>query len=459
MAKSKSQTHFVCSVCGTSYGKWLGKCTGCNSWNSLVEEGLRSPSKHASRTFSNQNQSTKATPITEISPEQSKRIKTKIGEFDRVLGGGLIAGGVALLGGEPGVGKSTLLLSALSKLACSGRKVLYLSAEESMSQIRLSADRIGALDENIFLMAESDLSLALSEAQRVKPDVLVIDSVQTFYMPEIESTPGSVAQIREVAYRVIHLAKKLHIPVFLIGHITKEGNIAGPKMLEHMVDTVLYFENTRSGQYRILRSHKNRFGSTHEMGVFEMRGDGLAEVENPSALFLKERPENKPGSCVAISMEGTRPLLVEVQALTVTSPYGNPRRTTQGIDSTRCALIAAVLERRGGLNLAGHDLFVNVAGGANLSETAADLPVALAIASSLLNRALPHDLACFGELGLSGEIRSVAHVASRLSEAVQLGFKKVLLPKIMSDHMKLPENIELIFTNHIEKALEIVLNS
>lgn len=440
------------------HGKWFGKCNGCGAWNTLIEEIAASENRHALPGATKKTAgSARASKITDISAELIQRLSSNINEFDRVLGGGLVPGGVILLGGEPGVGKSTLLLSALFQIARQNKKVLYLSAEESLSQIRLSAERLGALDEHLYLLAESNLATALGESDRLKPDVLVLDSVQTFYLPDVESAPGSMSQIREVAHKIIHLAKDRQMPTFLVGHITKDGNIAGPKMLEHMVDTVLYFENTRSGQYRILRAHKNRFGSTHEMGVFEMQGSGLKEVSNPSAFFLKERPEGKPGSAVAVSMEGTRPVLIEIQALTVDSPFGNPRRTTQGIDSTRCALLAAVLERRGGLNLAGNDLFVNVAGGATVSETASDLPAALAIASSLLNRAIPANIACFGELGLSGEIRGVAHVEARLQEAEHLGFRKIMLPKGSLAGGRIPKGMEILEVGHIEEALEFVM--
>ena len=346
-------------------------------------------------------------------------------------------GSLTLIGGEPGIGKSTLLLSAAASIAKT-RRVLYVSAEESTAQSRLRAERLGAIHDELLLLSETDFSAILDEVARVRPAVLILDSVQTVYAPELDAAPGSVSQVREVCARAMHLAKVVGVSTLMVGHVTKDGNIAGPKTLEHMVDTVLHFEGARTGAYRILRAQKNRFGSTNEIAVFEMRGDGLNEVTNPSAFFLAERPKDAPGSVVAGALEGSRPLLVEVQGLVIDSPFGNPRRTTVGIDSTRCAILAAVLERRSGLSLAGMDLFVNVAGGVTLSEPAADLPVALAIASSLRNKAVDERVVCFGEIGLSGEVRGVQRAEARLHEAHKLGFERAVLPRPASINSRSP---------------------
>ncbi len=455
---SKTQSVYRCNECGNAERKWLGRCPACNSWNSFVEETVAKASPAAARARGRgqgPRPATRATPITEVRGEEVPRRPLGIGEIDRVLGGGLVRGSLTLIGGEPGVGKSTLLLTVAKQLAASGIRTLYVSAEESVAQTRLRAERLGALHDQLFLLAETDLDLVHAEIDRTAPEALIIDSVQTVYVSDLEAAPGSVSQVREVTARMMHLAKVRGISTFLVGHVTKEGAIAGPKTLEHMVDTVLAFEGTRSGPYRVLRASKNRFGSTNESAVFEMRGEGLCEVENPSALFLAERPDGAPGSVVTAALEGTRPLLVEVQGLCVQTPFGNPRRTTVGIDSTRCAVIAAVLERRCGMSLAGHDVFVNVAGGITLSETAADLPVALALASSLKNRPVPHDLVAFGEVGLSGEVRAVQRVEARLSEARELGFRRALLARTNVDRLEVPDGVELFPVKNLDEALDI----
>jgi DNA repair protein RadA/Sms len=395
--------------------------------------------------------------ITEVVHETNKRLSFNKPELDRVLGGGLVPGSVILLGGEPGIGKSTLLLTCASQMAQQGHTILYVSGEESASQIRMTAERLSALNPNLYLLSETNLESALNAIDSLKPTMLVIDSVQTVYMPSLESAPGSVAQIREVTARIVMQAKSLGIATFLVGHVTKDGQIAGPRLLEHMVDTVLYFESTRSGPYRFLRAHKNRFGSTQELGVFEMQGNGLGEVSNPSEFFLSERHSGKPGSSIAVSIEGTRPVLVEVQALCVQSFFGNPRRTSVGLDNTRCTMLAAVLEKHGKLALSGQDLFINVAGGANLIEPAADLPVALAIASSMTNKPIDPDLVCFGEVGLSGEIRGVHRIEARLQEAKRLGFKKVILPKASMNKLEVPAGLELIPVDSVRQCLQAVL--
>ena len=454
MVKIKRETHFICTSCGNSQPKWTGKCSGCDSWNSLIEEAkiVKSSNKIASPSHS------KATCINDVKHENFTRYSIGIKEFDRVLGGGIVPGSVILLGGEPGIGKSTLLLTSAYHAAKSGLKVLFISGEESISQTRMTAERLSALHNNLYLLAETNLSAARIEIDRLQPEVLIVDSVQTIYSPELDSAPGSVSQIREVTARIVQQAKSENISTFLVGHVTKEGNIAGPKLLEHMVDTVLYFETSRSGPYRFLRAHKNRFGSTNEIGIFEMQSQGLKEVLNPSEFFLAERPVGKPGSAIAAAIEGTRSLLVEVQALCVQSFFGNPRRTAIGIDQTRCAVLAAVLEKQAGIILSNQDLFVNIAGGTNLLEPAADLPLSLAIASSLLNRSVLSSMICFGEIGLSGEIRAVHRADARLHEAERLGFTKAILPK--NNANELPKNIkiELILVDSVEKAIQIGLS-
>jgi DNA repair protein RadA/Sms len=438
----------------------MGRCAGCDAWNTLVEEERIKAAAPAARGRPSvgERKPGRAIPITEVQPEDTIRQQIGIGELDRVLGGGLVPGSLVLLGGEPGVGKSTLLLCAALGLAQQGIPTLYVSAEESVSQTRLRAERLDAIHPELFLLAETDLGVVEREVDRIRPLALVLDSVQTLYVPDLDSAPGTVSQIREVTARVMHLSKGLGLSTFLVGHVTKEGTIAGPRLLEHMVDTVLYFENTRAGPYRILRAHKNRFGSTNELGVFEMQGQGLVDVPNPSAFFLAERPQGAPGSVVAAAVEGSRPLLVEAQGLCVASGFGNPRRTTLGFDSTRAALLAAVLERRVGLSLAGQDLFINIAGGVSLTEPAADLPVALAIASSLHNRPADSGLVCFGEVGLSGEIRGVQRADARVAEAQKLGFTRVMMPATGAERVELPEGVALLPVKTLEEAIEVGLD-
>lgn len=457
MAKPKVQ--FVCNACGHVAPKWAGRCSGCGEWNTLEERAAapKASAKARGRAEAVGRKAGRAVPITKVKAHEHQRLCVGIGEFDRVLGGGLVPGSLVLIGGEPGVGKSTLLLSTAHLLAKTGLRVMYVSAEESLEQTRLRAERLEALHDDLYLLAETDLSVVTQEVDRVQPDVLFVDSVQTVYAPELDSAPGAVSQVREVTSRMMHLAKGRGVSTFLVGHVTKEGSIAGPRMLEHMVDTVLYFENTRAGPYRVLRAHKNRFGSTNEIGVFEMRGHGLVAVDNPSAFFLAERPEGAPGSAVAAAMEGTRPLLVEVQALAVPSALATPRRTTLGVDSTRVALLTAVLERAVGLGIGGHDLFVNVAGGVGLNEPAADLPVAMAIASSLRNTAVDPGVVCFGEVGLSGELRGVQRLEARLGEAAKLGFTRAICPVAGTEGIEPPEGLVLMPVATLEEALDLSL--
>lgn len=447
--KKNQEIAFFCQSCGHSEKKWHGRCPACQLWNSMVEERF---SHERTRVSSNND---KPEAITDIKEHQHQRREIGIEELDRVLGGGLVPGSVTLIGGEPGCGKSTLLQMASAALAKKGSVVLYISGEESKEQIRLSAERLGSLSEKLFLLTQTDIGMALKQAAELRPDFLVVDSVQTIASLELESAAGSVAQIREVCAKVLNFAKTHNTPTFLVGHVTKDGNIAGPRLLEHMVDTVLYFEQSRSDQYRMLRAHKNRFGSTNEIGLFEMSNQGLLGIINPSAFFLAERPQDKPGSSVFCALEGTRPLLVEIQALAVETMFGSPRRTCVGIDSNRCSVIAAVLEKHAGLMLSRMDLFVSVAGGIDIKEPALDLALALAIASSIKNKPLPYDMVCCGELGLSGEIRSVYRINDRLKEAARLGFKKGLVPKVCSKLLTDNFGLRLKGPSTIEEALDL----
>ena len=453
MKKKAIEIAYFCQLCGHSEKKWHGRCPACHEWNSMVEErGLENRAKSISIS------SDAPQAITVIERHEHTRKITGIPELDRVLGGGLVIGSVTLIGGEPGAGKSTLLQMASAHLAKQGFRTLYISGEESKEQIRLSAERLNALSDNLFLLTETDLEQTLSHAKKFKLDFMVVDSVQTISSSSLESAAGSVAQIREVTAQIVQYAKSSGTPTFLVGHVTKDGAIAGPRLLEHMVDTVLYFEQGAGDQHRLLRAHKNRFGNTNEIGLFEMGHQGLVGIENPSFFFLAERPKDKPGSSVFCALEGTRPLLVEIQALAVETMFGNPRRTCVGIDSARCSVIAAVLEKHAGLMLSRMDLFVSVAGGIQLKEPALDLALALAIASSIKNIALPFDLVCCGELGLSGEIRSVFRINDRLKEASRLGFKKGLIPEVSTNHLTDNFGLRLKGPANIEDAIAILSN-
>jgi DNA repair protein RadA/Sms len=450
MAKPRSV--FVCQRCGLRSGKWLGRCPECGEWNSLVEEALES-SRPAGAVRSGDGPQ----PIVDVKASERDRFATRIGELDRVLGGGLVPGSLVLLGGDPGVGKSTLLLQALDGLAKDG-PVLYVSGEESVEQSALRASRLGVREKALHVLCETELERILSIADEGKPRALAVDSVQTVFSSALGSIPGSVGQVREAAGRLLAYAKSRRVPVILVGHVTKDGNLAGPKTLEHVVDTVLYFEGERSSQYRVLRASKNRFGSTNEIGVFEMHGGGLREVENPSALFLAERPLGAPGSVVAAALEGTRPILVEVQAL-VASAHGVPRRNTLGADPQRVALLLAVIERRAGIDLLGDDVFVNVVGGVRLDEPAADLAVVAALCSSARRQAVDAHTLVFGEVGLAGEVRAVAQAEVRLVEAERLGFRRCVLPE--ANRARLPSNqaskLELVGVTRVDEALSALI--
>ncbi len=431
----------------------MGKCPDCGEWQSFVEEIQSGKSGRRGRRILSASQP-KPVPIDAIELEPEDRLLTGIREFDRVLGGGLVSGTLVLIGGDPGIGKSTLMLQALYGLAENGRKVLYVSGEESVRQMRMRSQRLSTISSGLMVVSENDMESILLMAESVQPDVMVIDSIQTMYSPELTSAPGSVTQVRESAMQLMLMAKKTGTPIFLVGHVTKDGAIAGPRLLEHMVDTVLYFEGDRNHVFRILRAVKNRFGSTNEIGVFEMNETGLNEVANPSALFLSERPENAPGSVVTASMEGTRPILVELQALASSTSFGNPRRTILGIDQNRVALLVAVMEKKLGLHLMGHDIFINVAGGVKIDEPAVDMGIVSAIASSFLDRPIHKGTLIFGEVGLTGEIRGIGHVEIRVAEAKKMGFDRCLVPQSNLKRMTKIKGIELIGVKTVSEAIE-----
>ncbi len=456
----KVKTAFVCQECGVSSAKWLGRCPDCGAWNSLIEE-LETPQQSGPR-LQSLSAGGGPRPYLEVSSDAASRLATGFEEFDRVLGGGVVAGSLVLLGGDPGIGKSTLLLQVASRLAASTpneRPVLYISGEESEQQIKLRGERLGVKAESLLLFSETNLDTIISELKRHEPALVVLDSVQTVYSPRFSSAPGSVSQVREAAVELLYFAKSTGTPVFLIGHVTKEGNLAGPKALEHIVDTVLYFEGERHYSHRLVRATKNRYGAAGELGVFEMTGSGLEPVENPSGLFLSERPEKAPGSVVVCSLEGTRPLLVEIQALVSRSSFGYPRRVTLGIDSNRVALLLAVLEKRIGLQLSAEDVYVNVAGGLVVDEPVADLGLVAAVASSFKGRPVDSQSVLLGEVGLAGEVRAAQQVALRVKEAARLGFNKIILP---TGNLPLPDeagadlDVELVGVRNVGEALEAV---
>ena len=425
---AKTITEYVCQSCGHRAPKWLGKCPECEGWNTLAEEKIKA-AKINRKSGNGAINSKSVQPVTSVQALTQNRLITGIGEFDRTLGGGLVEGSLVLIGGDPGIGKSTLLLQSMGEMAKSGAKVLYVSGEESPAQIKLRADRLGALSDNLLVCSEICIEDVLRIVDQVKPDALVLDSIQTFFTADLQSAPGSIGQVREVAFKIFQDVKKRAMPALLIGHITKDGAIAGPKSLEHIVDTVIYFEGEKGHSYRILRAIKNRFGSTPEIGVFEMLPKGLVGVENPSDIFLSERPADSPGSIIVSSMEGTRTLLVEVQALvTSSSSIGMPRRMSAGFDHHRTSLLVAIMEKRLGLNLQGEDIFINIAGGLKISEPAVDMGVAAAIAGSFRNRSVDPHTVMIGEVGLTGEVRSVMQLEARLTEAERLGFKKCIVP-------------------------------
>lgn len=456
MAKAKKSV-FFCQNCGHEESKWLGQCPACKEWNTFVEEKITvSASGKSGAARSGKETDINIVPLMNVSTDEDERIQTQIQELDRVLGGGIVEGSLVLVGGDPGIGKSTLLLQVCQKLSSINKKVLYISGEESLKQIKLRANRMGEFSGNLFLLCETNLEMIRTAIEKQKPDMVVIDSIQTMYSEEVTSAPGSVSQVRESTNVFMQLAKGMNIAVFIVGHVTKEGTVAGPRVLEHMVDTVLYFEGDRHASYRILRSVKNRFGSTNEIGVFEMRKEGLIEVENPSEFMLSGKPENASGSVVACAMEGTRPMLMEIQALVCRSNFGMPRRTAAGIDYNRVNLLMAVLEKRVGLPLSNYDAYVNIAGGIRMNEPAIDLGVIMAVASSYKNKPVAEDMIVFGEVGLSGEVRAVTMPEQRVTEARKLGFKTCVLPEVCVKNIGHTEGIELVGVKSVAQAMDLI---
>ncbi|MBO5460188.1 MAG: DNA repair protein RadA [Ruminococcus sp.] len=451
MAKGKKSIYF-CQNCGHEESKWLGQCPACKEWNTFVEEKVIVSSASSSV---KSDQEVRIMSLSEVKADDHTRITTGLAELDRVLGGGIVPGSLILVGGDPGIGKSTLLLQVCQKLS-EGKNVLYISGEESLAQIKLRANRMGEFQEKLKLLCETNLITIRTVIEKYRPEIVIIDSIQTMYSEDVSSTPGSVSQVREATNVFMQLAKGLGITIFIVGHVTKEGTVAGPRVLEHMVDTVLYFEGDRHASYRILRGVKNRFGSTNEIGVFEMRQNGLVEVENPSEYMLSGKPENATGSVVACSMEGTRPLLIEIQALVCQSNFGMPRRTATGTDYNRVNLLMAVLEKRLGLHLGNCDAYVNIAGGIRMNEPAIDLGIILAIISSYKNRPVDSRTIVFGEVGLSGEVRAVSMPEQRVAEARKLGFETCIIPEVSKESVKNIKGIKVIGVKNISDAMNIV---
>ena len=451
MAKAKKSV-FFCQNCGHEESKWLGQCPACKEWNTFVEEKVTSVKAGNVR----DKKEAQIVALSSVETDEDERMMTEMAELDRVLGGGIVPGSLVLVGGDPGIGKSTLLLQVCQRLAAMNKKILYISGEESLKQIKLRANRMGDFSHTLFLLCETNLDMIRNVIEQQTPDMVVIDSIQTMYNEEVGSAPGSVSQVRESTNILMQLAKGLGISIFIVGHVTKEGTVAGPRVLEHMVDTVLYFEGDRHASYRILRAVKNRFGSTNEIGVFEMQKSGLVEVENPSEFMLSGRPEHASGSVVACAMEGTRPMLMEIQALVCKSSFGMPRRTAAGLDYNRVNLLMAVLEKRAGLPLSSYDAYVNIAGGIRMNEPAADLGIVMAIASSYKNKPVSEDAIVFGEVGLSGEVRAVTMPEQRVAEAKKLGFKTCILPEVSVKGLGQVEGIEVIGVRSVNQAMNLL---
>ena len=452
---AKTKTVFYCTECGNESPKWQGRCTACGAWNTMTEH-IEKPAPAGRGAVAPVGVSRTAQKLTQINSDDTLRFSTGMGELDRVLGGGAVAGSLVLVSGAPGIGKSTLLLQICNSL-CAGRTVLYVSGEESENQLKLRAERIGVAPDSLYILSEIRMSDILESVEAVKPDILIIDSIQTLYDEQNDSAPGSVSQVKDCTMSLLQLSKSSGITVFVVGHINKDGNIAGPKVLEHMVDCVLYFEGDANTPYRLLRAAKNRFGSTNEIGVFEMADKGLAEVPNPSQMLLEGRPEGAPGTCVACVMEGTRPVLAEVQALVSKSSFQVPRRTADGFDYNRAVLLMAVSEKRAGLKLSAFDAYINVIGGLQLDEPGADLPVALALASSYREQAVDGELVAIGEIGLTGEIRSVSYLNQRLAEVARLGFKRCIIPKNSAEKLEIPDNLTIYRVKNLREAIEVAL--
>ena len=452
---AKAKTVFYCTNCGNETPKWQGRCPACGAWNTM-EEHIEKPVAPGKAKSAPVGVSRKAQKLSDLDTGDEIRFSTGMGELDRVLGGGAVAGSLVLVGGAPGIGKSTLLLQICNSL-CAGRRVLYVSGEESERQLKLRAMRLRVEPDELFILSETRLSDILEAVEEIKPDILIADSIQTLYNEENESAPGSVSQVKDCTMSLMQISKSQGITVFVVGHINKDGAIAGPKVLEHMVDCVLYFEGDPNTSYRLLRAAKNRFGSTNEIGVFEMMDSGLSEVPNPSQMLLAGRPEGAPGTCVACVMEGTRPVLAEVQALVAKTTFNVPRRTADGFDFNRAALLLAVAEKRGGMKLNVFDAYINVIGGLRLDEPGADLPVILAVASSYRDRPIADDMVAIGEVGLTGEIRSVSHMNQRLQEVARLGFKQCIIPKGGSEKLEIPKDLTVYRVKNLWEAIETAL--
>jgi DNA repair protein RadA/Sms len=447
----KVKTVFVCQSCGSKFPKWMGKCTGCSEWDTIVEEVETSVSTRGEASFSEDKP---PVPLSQVKKEEQSRFLTSSTEFDHILGGGIVPGSLILVGGDPGIGKSTLLLQVSQALARAGRSVLYVSGEESLTQIKLRSDRLGADSDRLLVVAENDLAKITHYIEKLKPQVAVIDSIQTVYHPDLPSAQGSVGQVRECASRLMRMAKTLNIAVFLIGHVTREGTIAGPKVLEHIVDTVLYFEGDRNNVHRVLRVIKNRFGAVNEIAIFEMKAGGLIQVLNPSEIFLSERRERTVGSIVACAMEGSRPLLVEIQALASKMNFNYPQRTCAGVDPKRLSLIAAVLEKISDYPLSLHDIYLNITGGFAVDDPAMDLPVACAILSSFLNKPVDRKVCAMGEIGLSGEVRSISFLETRLKEAQKMGFNRILLSANNAAKIKANPTVEILGVRDVNELTQ-----
>ena len=452
---AKAKTVFYCTNCGNETPRWQGKCPACGAWNT-IEEHIEKSVPVGRAKSAPVGQSRKPQRISEVTSGGELRFSTGMGELDRVLGGGAVAGSLVLVGGAPGIGKSTLLLQICTSL-CVGRKVLYISGEESERQLKLRADRLGVVPDSLYILSETRLSDIMEAVSQLEPDILIVDSIQTLYNEENESAPGSISQVKDCTMTLMQLSKSQGITVFVVGHINKDGNIAGPKVLEHMVDCVLYFEGDPNSTYRLLRAAKNRFGSTNEIGVFEMQDAGLVEVPNPSQMLLEGRPEGASGTCVACVMEGTRPVLAEVQALVTKTTFNVPRRAADGFDFNRAVLLLAVMEKRAGMKLNLFDAYLNVIGGLRLDEPSADLPVILAVASSYRDQPIADDLVVIGEVGMTGEIRSVSHLNQRLGEAARLGFKKCMIPRSSSEKLEIPDGMTVYRVRNVREAIEAAM--
>lgn len=452
---AKIKTKYVCQNCGYETAKWLGKCPECTKWNTFVEEiDDKSVKKE---TFIVDKSSSKPVTINSIRSKGEERFSTCINELDRVLGGGVVKGSLVLVGGDPGIGKSTMLIQVSSNVAESGKKVLYITGEESESQIKMRAQRLGINSNNLYIFAENNLSLIEAQLDKIDPEMIILDSIQTVYNPEIASAPGTVSQIKEGTSKFMKIAKKMGISTFLVGHVTKEGSLAGPKLLEHMVDTVLYFEGERYNTYRLVRAVKNRFGSTNELGVFEMRDTGLEELENPSKVLISEKPKDASGSVIISTVEGTRPMLIELQALVSPTSFGIPKRTSTGVDYNRVAMLLAVLEKRVGLQIQNQDVYLNIVGGIKINEPSIDLGIAIAVASSFKNIAIDENIAVTGEVGLTGEIRAVSFIEKRIAECKKLGFKQIVIPKSNYELVKDTKGIKILPAENLRQAINIVL--